>query len=528
MRVAIVVTVLLALASGTAGVAQDRRSFDNGSRPRVFINWQSCEAQGFPASWRTPFTDAVINAYTRIQRVIGADVRPQFWNYTTGTTIESGQILIRCNEMHATPVTSCAGQDCRLASTYGFVDRPDIVIHRKNRDGTLFNWTPFWENPGEVGMLGVLMHELLHALGLDHSAGSKTIMAGLATWVMSAGPWSGDMADLRAQYRLREQNRLRQLATYDGGGSWTTLSNDITGFGPVARTTNSISVAGNNSDATYVVGWTDPRNRLTWVFGNGISFRPADWTVYTEHPRPVFGGAMASDHRDTYLWAVVDGEGTSNTRRVRVLRSDDDGRSWAYTAFPDVRTYGRPGLATARVAGVQTWVVVWARYDEANQGETGYIYGSVSTNNGASWSSPHRVDGFYRVLDGVSIELSPAGECRLTFTWAGEKGTWEYGGNRVRTVGCSISGGTVTRASPLCTQSEKSRLAPDLAWNQGAGRFVLGIREQDFNTSLDSMRAAPGACPSGYLHIPGSTTHVAPALASNTTWNETVMWLARE
>lgn len=45
---------------------------------------------------------------------------------------------------------------------------------------------------------------------------------------------SGDIADLRAQYRLREHDRLRQLATYDGGGSWRTLGNDISGFGPLA------------------------------------------------------------------------------------------------------------------------------------------------------------------------------------------------------------------------------------------------------------------------------------------------------
>ena len=36
-----------------------------GDRPRVWINWDTFTAQGIPSSWRQPFQESVVNAYTR-------------------------------------------------------------------------------------------------------------------------------------------------------------------------------------------------------------------------------------------------------------------------------------------------------------------------------------------------------------------------------------------------------------------------------------------------------------------------------
>jgi matrixin len=43
------------------------------------------------------------------------------------------------------------------------------------------------------------MHELQHTLGLDHSSPTKSIM-GFYSWTSHHGPWSGDIADVRALY----------------------------------------------------------------------------------------------------------------------------------------------------------------------------------------------------------------------------------------------------------------------------------------------------------------------------------------
>jgi len=176
---------------------------------------------------------------------------------------------------------------------------------------------------------------------------------------------------------------------------------------------------------------------------------------------------------------------------------------------------------------------MWVNHDESNQNETGYVYASVTFDEGVSWSAPHRVDGFYRVHDGVSIEANDAGQCWYSFVWAGEKGTWEYGQNKLRTRACTISSAGVVSGGTVCIQSEHSRVAPDLAWHADTNMFVQGFREQDFATSLDSMRMGTAGCPAGFLHIGGSTSHVGPGLAANPGWvtsagSEIVMWSARE
>jgi Matrixin len=515
----------LALTSLPA-IAQDQITYSEGSRPRVLINWRSFEANGFPASWRDPVTNVVINAYTRLNHVLGVDVRPQFFGYTDKVDAGSGEIVISANEKHA-----CV--DNRLASTFGFFpDRLIVIVHAKNAcDLTPWNFTPFWPNPGEISLHAVLMHELQHTIGLDHSSPTKSIMGGYA-WTSHYGPWSGDISDIRAIYRLRTEDRLRQLATYDGGTSWSTLTNDITGFGSTfARTTNKIAIAGSSATGDYVVGWTTPGNNLTWIRGDGVSFDPANWFLYTVHPRPRYGSAMQSDHRDTWTWAVVDGRNDDN--RVRVIRSNGNAATWTYTNFPMATTAATPGLATAMIGGRRAWIVLWVNSDESNQNETGYVYGAVSFDNGDSWSAPHRVDGFYRVHDGVSIEANDRGQCWYSFVWAGEKGTWEYGQNKLRTRACTISPAGIVSPGTLCIQGQHSRVAPDLAWHVDTGTFVQGFREQDFATSIDSMRMGVGGCPAGFVHISGSASHVGPGMAANPAWStstgtEIVTWFTRE
>jgi len=508
-----------------AAHAADRSTYPAGTRPQILINWESFESNGFPASWRVPFQNVVINSYTRLNRVLGVDVRPQFAGYTTRTDSEAGEIVISANEKHAA--------SNRLASTFGFFpDRLKIVFHRKRgSDLTPWNWTPFWNNPSQFSMQGVLMHELQHALGLDHSAPSKTIMNSY-TWTTHHGPWSGDISDIRGQYVLRDDNRLRQLASYDGGFSWSTLNNDLTTFGnSQARTTNKIAAAGNSSNHDYVVGWTTPGNFLSWVRGDGVQFSPDNWTVYSEHPRPRYGGDMASNHGNTWMWVVVDG--TNDDNAIKVLRSQDNASTWSYTAFPSVQTSSTPGIATTRIGGRRAWIVTWVNYDESDRSNTGFIYTSVSFDNGSSWSAAQRVDDFYRVHDGVSLACNPTGACRVAFVWAGELGSWEFGQNKVRSFELDITPTGAVSRGDICIQTQNSRVAPALTWHASTSRWVQGIREQDYNTSLDSMSATITGCPDSFQHLGGTTTHTAPALAENPSWTkngggENVMWFSRE
>ena len=147
----------------------DTQWYPPNTRPRILINWDSFVAQGIPANWQSPFADAVMNAYTRWQTIAGVDLRFQFWGYTTKTASDDGELVISMNRLHH-PAES------RLASTFGGYNRLIIVFHRRNGDGTPWNFVPRNARAGEIEMQGVLTHELGHCLGLDHGNDTNATM----------------------------------------------------------------------------------------------------------------------------------------------------------------------------------------------------------------------------------------------------------------------------------------------------------------------------------------------------------------
>ncbi len=94
------VAVVVLLLAHEAAWSEDRTTYAEGSRPQILINWRSFEDNGFPSRWKIPFQNVVINGYTRMNRVLGIDVRPQFAGYTSKTESDPGEIVILANEKH--------------------------------------------------------------------------------------------------------------------------------------------------------------------------------------------------------------------------------------------------------------------------------------------------------------------------------------------------------------------------------------------------------------------------------------------
>lgn len=375
-------------------------------------------------------------------------------------------------------------------------------------------------------MYATFMHELGHALGLDHNNDRQSIMTGGINFWKHFGPWQGDHADLRDLYPLRTGNRLRLLESDDGGATWRRVNNDVTNLGSSdARTTHSPTAAGDRNAARYLLGWTTPRNRFTWLRTNGRA--ASDWQIFGGGPEAMFGSAMAAGASNTFLWAIVTVDG--DDRRLRMLRSRNDGAGWHYVNFPNVQTYGRPGLAFTEVAGRDAWVAVWGNYDRSSRDQTGYLYASVSFDNGTTWSQPQAVNTFYKLHDGVSIDCNLNNQCLLGFVWGGESGTFAYGQNRLRfmRVELDLANDRLHRIA-TCYPSMRSRIAPGIAYDDAANRFIVGVREQDFNTSQGVMRTNGFGCPGPFSHLPNSSTHVAPDAASHRFFDESVFWSAHE
>lgn len=493
----------------------DQALWNAGDRPRIWINWDTFTAQGIPNSWRQPFQEALVNAYTRWMAA-GVDCRYQFFGYTTRTEPGDGEILITMNERHF--------DSTRIASTFGSWRRASLVIHRKN-GSNLTNWSivPWNAQPGEIDLQGVLLHELGHCFWLDHAtSGNESMTGGYNYHSARFGPWDGDVQRVKSIYRDFESNRLRAIASFNSGASWSPVSTQITSYNHYqARTCLSPGATAIGSSGLYDLAWSHPNRIPTWLRNDGTNFLFNNWLFYGGE-RAVHGHTVASAPDGTLLWSWVDRDDNGT---IKLVRSTNSGGSWSWAGTPaGARTYGQPGLACTTAAGVRTWVLVWAHFDRGDHTNTGFLRSSVSTNDGASWSAPTVLDTFYRSLSGVAVAANQSNQVMVGFSWAPNSA---YGMNALRTLHCSVSAGTLS-GSRVGYTSDYSRLQPSLAYDESSRRFLLAYREQNFLTSIriSSKAWTDGSWPNA-MQVAGTTSATAPSLAA-TSGARNVLWYGGE
>ena len=487
-----------------------------GDRPRVWINWDTFTAQGIPNSWRQPFQEAVINAYTRWQMSAGVDCRYQFFGYTTRTEPADGEVLVTMNERHF--------DSTRIASTFGNWRKASLVVHRKNGSSlTDWNFVPWNADPGEIDLQGVLTHEFGHCYWLDHtSSATETMNGGYEYHRQRFGPWSGDVARVKAVFRDFDRNRLREFASTDAGATWVSIPTQITDYNHYqARTCLAPGVTAIGTSGLYDLAWSHPNRIPTWLRNDGSSFLFANWRYYGGE-RAVHGHSLASSSDGTQLWCWVDGDDNGT---IKIVRSTDAGGNWSWAGAPaGANTYGQPGLAVTAVGGVRTWVLVWAHFDRADHAGSGHLHASISTNDGWSWSTPTVLDDFYKSLSGVAVAAAPNNRVMVGFAWAPYSA---YGMNALRTLHCTVSGGELS-GSRVGYTSEASRAQPSLSYDSGSGQFVLAFREQNFLTSLRVTRKDWNASTwPAAAQLAGTTTSTAPALAAAPSGRH-VLWYGGE
>lgn len=497
----------------------DAQWYPSGARPRILINWDSFVTQGIPNAWQAPFTDAVINAYTRWQTVAGVNLRFQFWGYTTKTNSDDGELVISMNLLHH-PMES------RLASTFGQYNRLIIVFHRRNGDGTPWNFVPRNARAGEIEMQGVLTHELGHCLGLDHGSDTNaTMFPNYGYQSYRFGPFDDDVQRVRAVYPSFTNNRVRQLRSTDNGGSWTEVPNALTSHGHVNTRTNvNPGVAALPRSGLYVIGWSHVNSIPTWLRTDGDSFVFRNWLFYGGE-RSIYGPAYASDDNQTTLWAWVtnDDQGT-----IRLVRSQNQALQWHLIATPTgARTGGTPALCWTRVGGQSTWVLAWSNFDRTNQNDTGLVRASVSSDNGSSWSAPVTVDPTLKALSGVGAAANAANRIEIALALAPDTDAGLGQINVMRTIVCDVHAGNLRRLNVI-DSPERTRIQPAIAFEQRINRFVMAWREQNFNTSVNTAHHPESGGSWSPLVRPGQGTHTAPTLAASAENSELVLWYAFE
>jgi hypothetical protein len=492
--------------------------YPQGTRPQVLINWQSFINEGIDPSWQGALTDAVINAYTRWMNVAGVDLRFQFSNYTTKTAAGPGELVIHMEPMFG------GGPVARLASTLGQYNQLRIAFHRRSAaDGTLFNFVPYNAGTGEFDMQAILTHEFGHCHGLDHSPSVNDVMFASYIYFQRFGPFEGDVAAVKTLYADFNQNRLRQLRSGDGGASWSPAPNELTSYNHVhARTNQSPGVAGISKSGLFILGWSHANRIPTYLRTDGEKFLMRRW-LYLGGQRSVHGQAFVSDDKGMLLWAWVNNDDNGS---LRVRRSSNRGMIWDPVAVPsNAHTYGTPGLAWTSINGQSTWILVWAHFDRSNQVSTGELRASISTDDGLSWSTSTGFGNLSKALSGVALAASPNNEVMVAFAWSGNQ---MVGINTIRSFRCQVSGNQLQRLYDMWP-SERTRTQPTLTYDSTHGRFIMAWRDQNRNTTLITLTAAPADVSwTGKISLLGSASHVAPALASVAEYDESALWYAFE
>jgi len=340
------------------------------------------------------------------------------------------------------------------------------------------------------------------------------------------GPWDYDVESLRALYSLREKDRLRLMTSSDGGASFSSRTTDVQRLNRrQSSTTHSPSIAADPNDPSYLLSWTTSGKRLSFLRTDNSGYE--NWYVFGGNPAATFGPSMAGGQDDTWLWAFTRIE--DDERKLRVLRSRNDGLNWHYTSAPDVETYAKPGLARTRIGGVEAWVLSWSEYNASQPEESGRLMVSISTNDGSSWSTPEPLSEFYRSQDGISVDCDGRGNCLFGFVWGGQSGTFAYGQNRVRYLRAVVDVSARQLISKrMCYPNTNSRVTPGVAYDATGDQFIAGLRNQDYRTTLGSMRATVGTCPGAKSNIANSDSHVAPDLAGNSRYGEMALWYAKD
>jgi hypothetical protein len=496
----------------------DQKWYDEGLRPRVLINWQTFVDRGIPTNWQGPFTDAVLNAYTRWMNVAGVDLRFQFYGYTTKTNSDSGELVISMNDFHP--------GESRLASTFGSYNQLIIVFHRGNGgDPNHSPWpfVPYNANPGEFDIQAILMHELGHCHGLDHSSGANdTMNGGYEYHRYRFGPFDNDINRLRNIYSAFTRNRLRQLRSTSSGNNWSDAPNDLTSNGSVdARTNLNAGVIAAPQSGLYLVGWSNIGNAPSWLRGDGEKFLFRHWLFYGGE-RSIYGPAYARNDDHTLLWAWVTNDDSGS---IKIVRSLNQGYQWHWVNVPTgARTFGTPGLCWTRSGGQSIWILVWAHFDRADHSNTGYLRASISVDDGNSWSAPIVLNNFYKALSGVTAAADSNNHIEVAFAWAPNS---VYGMNIIRTFICSVVGGQLQHNS-IIFGNDGTRIQPALTFDSGTDKFILAWREQNFNTSVNVVSRNRTSMSWSSLVRPGPSTQAAPALCFSPEYGEAVLWYVNE
>lgn len=482
----------------------DYLGYPKDATVRIYINWETFEDNGIPSNWKKPFTDIVINSYTRWMHVAGFRLNPKFWGYTDRTSPSGNEIIISMNEMHAGPCASAVGCDDRLASRFG--QPAQIVFHRKSRvTGAEWDFVPYRTNNGQIDMMSVLMHEMGHAFGLEHNndGAARSVMGGY-NFAGRYGPFRDDIADIRTQYGVKTNRRFNIKRSTNSGASWSDWSTNLTSLG----VTTSMDPSATRDPSRTILYFTNQDKKPSFIHGNssGSSFDSNKWWVYGGQ-RSVYGTA-GHGYEDEYMMAWVD---DLNNHQIKVVYSSDGGEGYVWVNPPnDTKSYGTPAI---HKVSDDTWILAYSRYNLSDSSKTGQIVTRVSTNDGLTWGAEIVLNDFYNAASGVTLASNTGNEVRIGFAWDSQTTDNKF---LKRTIRAHILNDNLIYDG-MIYENKSTRTQPALAKN--AQRFLQAWREPNFLTSINTgFSEVESTTWNNYVRAVESSP-ITPTIAAYKHWN---------
>jgi len=526
IRIALVLSISLVHAS--ASFAFDKPALWTASTSPVFpvVRIVGCPnhfATNFPGfDWSRVAYQARTAANTWFTEG-GADLRLRYVGdaaasdprCATGSgTPGSGEILLTAELNHG-------GGACNVATTFTFfngaqITNAKVILHRGTVCGGSFsphNWDPGvdYPGPGEIDFQSVLLHELGHAIGFNHSSDPSSIM-----WPSTS---TGNSV-------------VRNLAADDLLG----LQQAGSSYGPIQTVTrHRFTSAGQPS-----INWFNEGETITdSVLGSpAVSHSPlfapnhfylVAYTRASDHVL-MFGRTNGSANAPGGFASVA--AGVTSNRAPAVAASDAVGQEViAYTdpasdaLLTRVDTIGSPWggavsvgnssrvpPALAFLPGRGAYVLAWADFP------SGVIRTAVSTNGGQSWKNTQAWS--FRTFQSFGITCRQTDECVVAFA----NGESHVGRLGYFHLGYNSSTESLSLGAFSSPDIGADTFGATITTNSFSGRTQLGWRDRGLATVMTSggWGTAPGVLDhTSWLPM---TTYAPPRIAFNAAWNEFTLW----
>ena len=424
----------------------------------------------------------------------------------------AGEILLTAEMNHG-------GGACNLATTFswtngsGELTTAKMILHRGTVCGgsyVNYNWDPGADYPGasEFDFQSVLLHELGHAIGFDHSADGGSIMwPNASTGQNSIRNLAVDdvlgLQQSGSSYGpIQTTSRHRYASAFSAPTSWfdegETISDTL--LGAPATVHSSLL----DASSFYLVAYTRASDRAV-MFGrtNGFQnwaagFAPVAAGVTSHRPPAVSSSTTIASEVLVYA--------NPSTDELLVRRNPSG--SWS-VPFATGRT-SRIAPAITFVPGRELHVLAWAEFP------SGAIHTMVSSDGGQSWSSD-QVWGF-RTFNSFGITCRSDDQCVVAFA----NGESHLG--RLGSFQLSYNPGTGSLAMASSSSDMADTYGATVTTNSSSGRTQLGWRDRGTATVMTSggWNGSPGVL-DNVAWLP-AISYSSPRIAYNASWNEFTLW----